>query len=134
MLLFLRILIGFIGSIGLVTGSVWFLTGLGTLEMPFGYEGFAVRDDASLVLIDNALRFFGAIWLTIGVGLLISIRDPHRYGDVFRLAMIAVFLGGIGRVVSALSVGISAEMIGPTVLELTLAPLMLWLQHRTRRP
>lgn len=130
MLLTLRILIGFVGLIGLVTGSIWFLSGLGTLQSPFGYS-LGSSHSPSLVLIDNTFRFFGAVWLTIGVGLLISIRNPHHYTDIFRLAVVAVFLGGIGRIISAVSVGISPEMIGPTLLELILAPIMVWLHWKT---
>jgi hypothetical protein len=80
-------------------------------------------------VFDSNLRFFGGVWLGLGLGLLWTVPHIEQQGTLFRWLWIAVFLGGIGRLVSWLAVGRPpAPFVGFTLLEILGAPLFIYWQ------
>ena len=79
-------------------------------------------------LLDSNLRFFGGVWLGLGLAMLYLVPSIERQTVLFRLLWGAVFLGGVGRALSAVFVGLPpVPFIGFTVLEIVGAPLfVLW--------
>jgi hypothetical protein len=85
-------------------------------------------------LLDSNLRFFGGIWLGLGVALLWAVPSIERQGTLFRAVWGAVFLGGVGRLLSMAMAGAPpAPFIGFTVLEIVGAPAFAYWQYRLAR-
>jgi hypothetical protein len=81
-------------------------------------------------ILDSNLRFFGGVWLGLGLGMLWLVPSIEQQGVLFRALWLAVFLGGIGRLLSWISVGAPPKpFIGFTLLELAGAPLLIYWQY-----
>lgn len=114
----------------------------GTIPVVTGIIGMAgVRDPiyASAILrpspvLDSNLRFFSGVWLGLGVAMYWLIPTIEKQTALFRALWIMVFIGGIGRLVSALTGAVPpAPFIGFTMLELLGAPAMIWWQTQVER-
>ncbi|QNP48417.1 DUF4345 domain-containing protein [Diaphorobacter aerolatus] len=82
-------------------------------------------------LLDSNLRFFGGVWLVLGIALFWTIPRIEKQGVLFAVCWGAVFLGGIGRLLSMLIVGAPPlPFIAFTVLEVVGAPIFVWWQRR----
>ncbi|MBL8953784.1 MAG: DUF4345 domain-containing protein [Myxococcaceae bacterium] len=104
----------------------------GILDMVTGTTLLAPGLDPALDgsrALDSNLRFFGGFWLVAGLVLLWALLDLRARAGVVRLLWAGIFVGGLGRIVGALSMGLPpAPFIGFGVLELVGAPLaVLWL-------
>lgn len=83
-------------------------------------------DALSDPVLDSQIRFFGAIWLGYGLCLWLAAGEMDKRPQGFRLMMAILFLSGLGRLVSALSVGWpSAPLVGGMAVELIGVPLLL---------
>jgi len=79
--------------------------------------------------IDNQLRYQSAYYLSLAFLIWWVIQDIHTRGTVLRLLILAIFLGGLARVYSYVSVGPPpAHAIGGMFLELGAPLIVLW--HR----
>jgi len=89
---------------------------------------YAALDLPRSPLLDSNLRFFGGVWLGLGLAMLYLVPSIERQIVLFRALWGAVFLGGIGRALSAAFVGLPpVPFIGFTALEIIGAPLIvLW--------
>jgi hypothetical protein len=82
-------------------------------------------------VLDSNLRFFGGIWLGLGLAMLWTVPSIEQQGTLFRWLWVAVFLGGAGRLVSWLVVGAPPRpFIGFLILEIVGAPLFIYWQSR----
>jgi Domain of unknown function (DUF4345) len=119
----LQVVTAILGLVPLITGVVTML-GLGD---PI----YASAGIPTFPLLDNNLRFFGGVWLGLGIAILWLVPTIEKQGVLFRVIWGAIFLGGIGRLLSAVLVGAPPiPFIGFTVLEIIGAPLFVWWQHR----
>ena len=92
------------------------------------YERSALPRDA---LLDSNLRFFGGVWLGLGIAVLWMVSRLVEQTVLFRVIWGAIFLGGIGRLLSALLVEMPpVPFMAFTVLEIVGAPLFIYWQHR----
>lgn len=78
--------------------------------------------------LDSHLRYLSGLLLAIGLGYVSTVPRIEAHGSRFRLLTAIVVLGGIGRLVSLVTVGPpSAAMVGALAMELVVAPaLALW--------
>ena len=85
-------------------------------------------------LLDGNLRFFGGVWLALGLAMLSLVAQIEREGRLFAVLWGAVFLGGVGRALSMALLGLPpVPFIGFTVLELVGAPAFIaWQRHVAR--
>lgn len=82
-------------------------------------------------LLDGNLRFFGGVWLALGLAMGSLVPRIEREGRLFAVLWGAVFLGGVGRALSMAFLGLPpAPFIGFTVLELVGAPAFIAWQRR----
>jgi Domain of unknown function (DUF4345) len=80
-------------------------------------------------VLDSNLRFFAGVWLGLGIALLWLIPSIERQTTLFRAVWGAVFLGGIGRLLSVTFIGLPPfPFIGFTALEIIGAPLFIYWQ------
>jgi hypothetical protein len=85
-------------------------------------------------VLDSNLRFLGGVWLGLGVAMLYLVPSIERQTALFRALWGAVFLGGIGRALSAVFVGLPpGPFIGFTALEIIGAPLFVSWQRQMER-
>lgn len=85
----------------------------------------------ALPVLDSNLRFFGGVWLGLGLALLWLVPRIESEGVLFRVVWGGIFLGGIGRLLSIVMVGAPPlPFVGFTLLEVIGAPLFVYWQHR----
>ncbi|BBB98864.1 MULTISPECIES: DUF4345 domain-containing protein [Bradyrhizobium] len=84
----------------------------------------------ALPVLDSNLRFFGGVWLGLGLALIWLVPRIESEGVLFRVVWGGIFLGGIGRLLSMLMVGLPPlPFVGFTALEVIGAPLFVYWQH-----
>jgi hypothetical protein len=115
---------------------------LGLIPVVTGIVAMAGVDDplyASLglprsPLLDSNLRFFAGVWTGFGIALLWLVPSIERQTALFRAIWGAVFLGGVGRLLSVLLVGFPPiPFLGFTALEIIGAPLFIYWQEKVAR-
>jgi hypothetical protein len=122
----LQIATGALAVVPVVTGVL----GMLGLNDPL-YAAMHLPSDATL---DSNLRFYGGVWLGLGLCAFWTIPGIARKTAVFRVLWLMIFIGGIGRLVSLLLVGVPFRpFIGFTVLEIVGAPIFVWWQGRVAR-
>lgn len=87
-------------------------------------------------LLDTNLRFFGGVWLGLGLAVLWMLPRLKEQVVLFRAVWAMIFLGGLGRLASALAVGWPPlPFVAFTALEILGAPLfIIWHARATRAP
>jgi uncharacterized protein DUF4345 len=119
----LQIVSAVLGVVPVVTG----LIGLRGVNDPL----YAPVNSPHVVLLDTNLRFFSGLWLGLGLALLWLIPSIERQTVPFRMIWGAIFVGGIGRVLSIVLAGTPpAPFVFFTLLEILGAPLFIYWQHR----
>jgi Domain of unknown function (DUF4345) len=114
----------------IILGAIPVITGILTM---FGvddplYASAGLPRDA---LLDSNLRFFGGVWFGLGLAAWWLIPAIETRGTVFRILWGMIFLGGVGRALSMIFLGLPpAPFIGFTLLELVAAPLIVLWQYR----
>jgi hypothetical protein len=122
----LQIATGLLGIIPVVTGIIT-MFGLGD---PI----YAAAKIPANALLDSNLRFFGGVWLGLGLALFWLIPGIDRQTALFRVLWGMIFLGGIGRLLSMIFLGAPPlPFIGFTALEIIGAPFFIWWQARLER-
>jgi hypothetical protein len=82
-------------------------------------------------LLDSNLRFFGGLWLVLGLSIYWLIPRIERQTALFRLLWLMIFAGGIGRLLSIFFLGSPPlPFVGFTALEIIGAPLFIAWQSR----
>lgn len=124
----LQIVLAILALIPILTGGMDLILGAQALNVAGGALPPEVLQN---VVLDSQTRFLGGIWFGIGVILYWVIPSVDKRTALFRLLAGGIFLGGIGRFVSAFLVGLPpAEFIAATVLELIGMPLLVLWQSR----
>ena len=119
----LQIATALLGLVPLLTGLI---TMLGVHDPLYSAAGIP-----ALPLLDSNLRFFGGVWLGLGIAILWLVPRIETETVLFRAIWGAIFLGGAGRLLSILLVGTPPiPFVGFTALELIGAPLFIYWQHR----
>jgi uncharacterized protein YjeT (DUF2065 family) len=81
------------------------------------------------VLLDSNLRFFGGVWLGMGIVLLWMLPRLRTETKLFRALSLMIFIGGIGRLFAIVFVGWPpVPFIAFTALEIIGMPLLVWWQ------
>jgi hypothetical protein len=119
----LQITCAVLGAIPILTG----LVGMSGVSDPLYASAGLPRS----TLLDSNLRFFGGVWLGLGIALYCTLPKIQSQTALFRALWGMIFIGGIGRVISMLVLALPpVPFIGFTVLELVGAPFMVLWQAR----
>jgi hypothetical protein len=119
----LQVTTALLGLVPLLTGII---TMLGVHDPLYSAAGIP-----ALPVLDSNLRFFGGVWLGLGIAILWLVPRIETETVLFRAIWGAIFLGGAGRLLSILLVGTPPiPFVGFTTLELIGAPLFIYWQHR----
>jgi hypothetical protein len=119
----LQIATAVLGAVPVVTGII----GMFGLSDPI-YSTAGLPANA---LLDSNLRFFGGVWLGLGLAVYWLIPNIEKHTLLFRMLWGMIFLGGIGRLLSMLFLALPPiPFIGFTVLEIVGAPIFIAWQAR----
>ena len=116
-----------------VLGAIPVLTAIITM---FGLNDpiYASANIPPTALLDSNLRFFGGLWLGLGIAFYWLIPNIEKQTRLFRVLWGMIFLGGIGRLMSMFLLGWPPlPFIGFTALEIIGAPFFIWWQARLAR-
>ena len=123
----LQALTGVLALIPILTGAI---TMMGVHD-PL----YAALDLPGNPLLDSNLRFLGGVWLGLGLATFWMVPRLHAQTVLFRVVWGAIFIGGLGRLLSMLVVGWPpAPLIAFTVLEIVGAPLFVGWHARVVNP
>lgn len=122
----LQFAMGILGVIPVLTGVV---TMLGLSDPIYSSAGIPAN-----ALLDSNLRFFGGLWLVLGLAIYWLIPRIEKETSLFRTLWLMIFVGGIGRLISMLFLGLPPlPFIGFTVLEIVGAPVFIAWQARLHK-
>lgn len=106
---------------------------LSLIPLYFGLTGLFLGAAAHLnpdhvtATIDSFTRYQSGFYLSLFIFLLWVIPNIEKHTTVFRILTLAIFIGGIGRVISWVTIGAPPpQMIAGTLLELGAPVLILW--------
>ena len=113
---------------------------LSLIPLFFGLQGFikgaAAHLDPQLVTptIDSFTRYQSGYYLSLFIFLWWLIPNIEKHTPVFRILIFAIFIGGIGRLISYTAVGAPPiQMLIGTALELGAPVLLIWQAAVTKR-
>ena len=113
----LQIVLIILSLVPLYFGITGFLGGAASLN-----GGEAVTN-----ALDNQFRYLSAFYLILTFLIWYIVRDIENHTAVFRIAILAIFLGGLARLYCYLAIGTPPQnMIGGMALELGSPLLILW--------
>jgi hypothetical protein len=108
-------------------------TGLGGLET-LGWQGdasyFQVTDEHLYLLRDSHTRFYGGLYIAIGVFLIVAATNTRRYSTGLYLVFGMIFTGGLARLsVLRADVILDPDLTTSLIIELIGMPLLtIWLR------
>jgi hypothetical protein len=106
-------------------------TGLMALSFSVRFPIFGLTSGPVSPSLDSDFRYFGGLWLGVGLAGFWLIPTIERQTVLFRAIWGAIFLGGIGRIISMFVFGLPVPAFTFfTVLEVALAPAFVYWQHR----
>jgi hypothetical protein len=123
----LQAVVGLIGVTAVVTAALGILTSIGD-----GYYELGLGSSLSpgSRVLDSNFRYYNGIWLGVGLTLLWIVPAIERRTTVLRLVAVMIFLGGLARVASMISVGRPpAAFTFFAVIELLFPLLAVWQHH-----
>jgi predicted membrane channel-forming protein YqfA (hemolysin III family) len=119
----LQIAMCILGAIPVVTGI---LAMLGLSDPIYSSAGIPAN-----ALLDSNLRFFGGLWLVLGLAVYWLVPRIETETALFRTLWFMIFAGGVGRLISMLFLGLPPlPFVGFTVLEIVGAPAFVVWQSR----
>jgi len=110
--------------------------GLGILSLiPLFFSVMGVMTGASFFMpeggypeaLDNQLRYLSAIYLLVTLLLWWAIPNIEKHGTMLTFICVAIFIGGLARLVSHLTVGPGLEtQFAGMILELSAPLFLIW--------
>lgn len=100
--------------------------------MLLGVDSPVYPDDLmSVPSLDSNLRFFGGVAVGLGLTLLWLTPSIERQTVLFRAIWLCALAGGVGRLISAVVVGLPATpMIVFAAIEIPGVPLLIYWQYK----
>jgi hypothetical protein len=122
----LQIILAMIALVAIITGP-WEII-IGIIDEFYGLS--AINMTAGTLILDSNHRYYSGLWFGLGLIMLWIIPSIERQKIVFRLVSLMIFIGGVGRVVSMITLGVPpVPFVIFTVVELVF-PLLIFWQNR----
>lgn len=133
-----KILCAVLIVLGILNIIIGLNVGLGGI-LTMGWQGqkpfFEITDQDAFLLQDSHIRFFGGLYLGIGLFLIFATTNLSKYKTALRLVFILIFLGGLARFsMMRPDVMFGHALLTSVLVELLLMPLLyLWLSKTINR-
>lgn len=112
-----------LGAIPVITGI---LTMLGLSDPIYSSAGIPAN-----ALLDSNLRFFGGLWLVLGLAVYWLVPRIESETTLFRALWVMIFMGGVWRLISMIFLGLPPlPFVGFSILEIVGAPAFIIWQSR----
>jgi hypothetical protein len=114
---------GILALLTIFLGGASFLLGI---DSPIYPDGLPV-----LPVLDSNLRFMGGLGVGLGMALLWLIPAIEKHTTIFRVLWLCALAGGVGRIVSAVAVGVPpTPILIFTAIEVPGVPLLIYWQTK----
>lgn len=129
-----QLLVAILAFICFVPGGISAFGGLNASAGVSGMEMIFDQDSLLRGFADNQYRFGYGVFFTQGLVLAFFLTNIEKHTNLFRFALLALFIGGIARVTNIMEFGIvSDKIVPPTIIELALVPLLIVWHLRVAR-
>lgn len=128
--LLLRVVLALAGGFILFTGVNVAFGGMATLGLQGTRDFFTVTDPGAFQAQDSHVRFFGGVWLAVGLLFAAGAVRPRVLRAALMICCALIFVGGLARF-SALrpEMMFGPQLLGSVVAELIGMPVLaLWLR------
>lgn len=109
------------GIIALGTGAKMLFEGA---SGKLGAGATLLADPGILPAFDNDFRFLAAVWLIVGLALVVGAILVRKKPDLIQIGLEAIFVGGLARAISSYQFDTFPQFAGPIVIEL-IPPVVL---------
>lgn len=117
----LRAILSVIGVLNIFLGINVGFGGIETLGWQVQAKFFEVTNEAVFLVRDSHIRFYGGLYVGIGLFLLLSVTDLRKYQSALNLVFALIFIGGLAR----FSMARPDVLFGPDILTSLVAELVL---------
>jgi len=130
----LRVVLVVLGAISAFVAVNVAFGGLETLGLQGPTDYIQVTDHAAYALRDSHARYYGGVYLAVGLFLIYASTDLRRFRTTLQVVFAMIFTGGIARFSqSDLGVTFGADLMISTLIELAGMPVLtLWVRRVTR--
>lgn len=129
-----QFLILLLAIICFVPGGVSAFGGLNGSAALGGGEVIFSSDSILRGFADNQYRFGFGVFFAQGIALLFFLRNIEVNATVFRFVVLALFIGGLGRLSNIIEFGlVDPQVVAPTAIELIIVPLLVLWHSRVSR-
>jgi hypothetical protein len=124
-------------TIGVINVFLGLNVGFGGLQT-LGWQGtgvfFEVTDQYLYLIRDSHMRFYGGLYIAVGLFLVLATTDLRRYHTALNLVFAMIFTGGLARLTMLRpDVFLGADLVISLTVELVLMPILyLWLSRMLR--
>ncbi len=124
-----RIILVIVGVIMVLIGVNVGFGGILTLGMQGQTRFFEVTNEPAFLVRDSHIRFFGGVYLALGLFVVYAVKNLHKYEIALKLIFAAIFVGGLARFSARRpDVVFGNEIVGSLIAELVLMPILfIWL-------
>ena len=123
--------------LGVISSFVAVNVAFGGLDT-LGWQGprnyFTVTDDDAFSVRDSHARFYGGVYLGIGIFFILAATNVQKYRQGLALVFALIFLGGLARLTQLdLDTVLGPDLLVSTIVELVGMPLLfIWLHRLTQ--
>lgn len=124
-------LIIILGALNIFIGLNVALGGILTMGWMGQTKFFEVIDEHAYLVQDSHMRFFGGLYVAMGIFLIIAASNLRRYHTALSLAFILIFAGGVARLtMGRMDILFGKDIITSFLAEIILMPVLLfWLSR-----
>lgn len=132
------VLRGVLVLLGIVNVLIGINVGFGGM-LTLGLQGqtrfLEIIDEHGFLVQDSHVRFFGGLYLAIGLFLVVAGTRPHKYHMALNLVFFLIFMGGLARLtMNRPDVLFGPELIGSFLVEILLMPILyFWLKREMKK-
>ncbi|MEQ1785566.1 MAG: DUF4345 domain-containing protein [Acidimicrobiales bacterium] len=109
--------------------------GLETLGLQGPTDYVRVTDPAAYAIRDSHARYYGGVYLALGLFLVYASRDLPRFRATLQVVFAMIFAGGLARLSQGdLGVTFGSDLAVSTLIELVGIPALAVWVHRATRP
>jgi len=131
----LKLVLGLMGAFIIFVGINVGFGGIATLGFQGDTHFFAITNSPVFLIRDSNVRFFGGLFIGIGLFIFLAITNLPRYQVALNLVFALLFIGGLARfTMLRLDIVLGANLIGSLAAELLLMPLLyFWVASVVKR-